>query len=65
MSTSWLITSDLSSATGTLVRAQVDVSAFDDVPGLRFAVRPAQVLSRERDMRMGVHWKALSGIQAA
>ena len=46
-----------------LSQAEVHVSAFDDVPGLGFAVRPAEVLSRERGMRMGMHWKALTGIQ--
>ena len=46
-----------------LPQAEVHVSAFDDVPGLSFAVRPAEELSRERGMRMGMHWKALTGIE--
>ena len=46
-----------------LPQAEVDVSAFDDVPGLGFAVPPAEVLCRERGMRMSMHRKALTGVE--
>jgi hypothetical protein len=46
-----------------LLRAQVDLSTFEDVPGLGFAVRPAEVLSCERDVRMRVDREAPTGSQ--
>jgi hypothetical protein len=46
-----------------LLQAQVDLSTFDDVPGLGFAVRLAEVLSCERDVRMRVDREALTGSQ--
>ncbi len=46
-----------------LLQTQVDLAPIDDEPGLRFAVRPAEVLSRERDVRMRMHGQALPGIQ--
>lgn len=50
-------------ASYVLLQAQVDLSTFEDVPGLGFAVRPAEVLSCERDVRMRVDREALTGSQ--
>ena len=44
-----------------LLQAQVDLSTFEDVPGLGFAVRPAEVNSRERGMRMRMDRQSLTG----
>ena len=46
-----------------LLQAQVDLSTFDAVPGLGFAVRLAEVLSCERDVRIRVDREALTGSQ--
>ena len=46
-----------------MLQSQVDLAAFDDVPGLGLAVRSAKVLGREGDIRMGVYGKALAGVQ--
>ena len=42
---------------------QIDLASVDDLPGLRFSVRPAQVLSGERTVRIGMDGQALAGIQ--
>jgi hypothetical protein len=46
-----------------LLQAQVNLSPFDDVPGLGFAARPAEVLSGKRGVRIRMDRQALTGIQ--
>ena len=64
MSTFWFHHQRLELVDGyILLQAQVNLSAVDDVPGLGLAVRPAEVLSGERSVRMRMDRKALTGIQ--
>ena len=46
-----------------LLQAQVDHATVEDVPRLSFAVRPAEVLSDERGVRVCMYGQALTGIQ--
>jgi hypothetical protein len=45
-----------------LLQTQVDLASVNDEPGLCLAMRSVQVLSRERDVRMGMNRQPLAGI---
>ena len=45
------------------VQTQVNLASLHDEPGVRLAVRSVQVLSRERDVRMGMYGEPLPSIE--